>query len=86
MELRAMSNSLFTPSSIAVSIAVCLAWLYLGARNDAREREMMQSERAAALCTPAPGEISHTSYEPNGSMRCAVMRGRQVVTRMEIAK
>ena len=81
-----MSNSLFTPGSIAVSVSVAMAWLYLGAQMDARDREANQAERAAALCTPAPGEISHTSYEPNGSLRCAVIRRGQLVTRMEIGK
>lgn len=79
-----MKAGLFTPGSVAVSVAVCLAWLYLGAQMDAREREVLQAERAAALCLPAPGEIIHTSFEPDGSLRCAVMRGRQLVTRMEI--
>ena len=77
-------SRLFTPASISVSIAVCLARLYLGAQMDARERVVLQAECAAALCTPAPGEVSHTSYEPNGSLRCAVMRSGQLVTRMEI--
>ena len=81
-----MKTGLFTPGSVAVSVAVCMAWLYLGAQMDARDREANQAERAASLCTPAPGEISHTSYEPNGSLRCAVMRRGQLVTRMEIGK
>ena len=79
-----MKTGLFTPGSVAVSVAVCMAWLYLGAQMDARERVVLQAERAASLCAPAPDEVSHTSLEPNGSMRCAVMRRGQLVTRLTV--
>ncbi len=68
---------------VLCALSVLVALLILGAIYQTDKRAM-QIERAAALCLPAPGEISHTSYEPDGSLRCAVMRRGQLVTRLEI--
>lgn len=70
---------------VTSTITALVALLILGA-IDQTDKRALQIERAAALCAPAPGEISHTSLEPNGSLRCAVMRRGQLVTRMEIGK
>jgi hypothetical protein len=67
------------------SILVALIGLIVYGAISEHDRRVLRQESAAALCLPThPGEIAHTSMEPNGSLRCAVMRKGQLVTRMEI--
>lgn len=80
------ANSTRNAIAWVVGAVFCAALLANSIRNDLRLEKALQAERTAALCVPGPGEIAHTSYEPDGSLRCAVTRRGQLVTRMEIDK